>query len=477
MNTFRLCRIRRATIPIFALMLAMFLSGTTFLSAQQSSIRPSASSRAGSTSTTGRTTATTGRTVGGNTNSAFTSGARQYRNNTVLGDAVIQVDPESRSLVIISDEETHAEILKIIKSLDRPKPQVLIKVLFADVVYNDDLDIGLEGAYTFHTSNPLLSALTASGTSVVTQTVNSILSSGTTNTGSVNTVTTTNTPVFPSNVRNGTLGSGGLFGLATSPSSLAAAGATGNLVSVLTSDYQATLRAIAQKGHINVLSRPSIMARNNQEAVIVVGQEVPFVTNSTINENGNVLNTIQYNDVGIILRVTPFINSNRTVEMIVAPEISQVSPSTVQVTNGVSAPLIDKRSAETVVVTPNATTVVIGGLMNTEKTSTLQKVPLLGDIPGIGLAFRHLQKHTQKRELIIFLTPYIVDSPGEFKDLTLSEANRTELLPKEFTKKEINDNLDTLQLLPPPDDGHEIRRAVRVTQEVDTKETVRPSFR
>lgn len=477
MNTFRLCWIRRAKLPTLALTLALLLSGTAFLSAQQTSIRPSASSRAGSTSTAGRTTATTGRTAGSNTSSAFTSGARQYRNNTVLGDAVIQVDPESRSLVIISDDETHAEIVKIIKSLDRPKPQVLIKVLFADVVYNDDLDIGLEGAYTFHTSNPLLSALSASGTSVVTQTINSILSSGTTNTGSTNTVTTTSTPVFPSNVRNGTVGSGSLFGLATSPSSLAAAGATGNLVSVLTSDYQATLRAIAQKGHINVLSRPSIMARNNQEAVIVVGQEVPFVTNSTINQNGNVLNTIQYNDVGIILRVTPFINSNRTVEMIVAPEISQVSPSTVQVTNGVSAPLIDKRSAETVVVTPNATTVVIGGLMNTEKTSTLQKIPLLGDIPGIGLAFRHLQKHTQKRELIIFLTPYIVDSPGEFKDLTLSEANRTELLPKEFSKKEINDNLDTLQLLPPPDDDHEIRRAVPVNQEEDTKEVIHPTFR
>ena len=478
MNPRRLFYILRAVIPALVL-----LDTGAALHAQTSSIRPSASSRTGGTSGTGLGTSRT-TTSTSSSGSAFTSGARQYRNNTVLGDAVIQVDPESRSLVIISDEETHTQIMKIIKELDRPKPQVLIKVLFADVIYNDDLDVGLEASANFRAGSPLLSALTATGTSTVVNTITNALTSGSaatgTSTSNNTTTTTTTTPVVPSNLRNGSIGSGSLFGLATSPSSIAPTGATGNLVSVLTNDYQATLRAIAQKGHVNVLSRPSIMARNNQEAVIVVGQEVPFVTNSTITTAGQIVNTIQYNDVGIILRVTPFINSNRTVEMIVAPEISSVSPSTVQVTNGVTANLIDKRSAETVVVTPNSTTVVIGGLMNTEKTSTLQKVPVLGDIPLLGLAFRHLTKHTQKRELIIFLTPYIVDTPGEFKDITLNEANRTQLLPKEFTRKELNENLDTLQLMPPLETqtvrNVEFRHTLPVSAP-DSKATEQPTVR
>ena len=221
------------------------------------------------------------------------------------------------------------------------------------------------------------------------------------------------------------------------------------------------------------------MARNNQEAVIVVGQEVPFVTSSQITNTGQTINTIQYNDVGTILRITPFITSNKSVEMIVAPEISSVSPSTVQVTNGVTANLIDKRSAETVVVTPNATTVVIGGLITTDKTSTLQKVPLLGDIPILGLPFRHLVYHKSKRELVIFLTPYIIETAEEFKDVTLGEVNRTELLPKEFTRKDIERNFDTLELSEPPTkqetDNYEVRRAIPVNQ--DTKVMVRPSFR
>ncbi len=456
------------------------LGASVSLYAQGQNIRPGAAARTGSTSTTNRTAAA-GRTVTGvGATSAFTSGSRQYRNNTVLGDASIQVDPETRSLVVIADEQTHAEIMKVIRELDRPKPQVLIKVLFADVVYNDDIDLGLEASYNFHAGNPTTtgSAVGAIGSIISTATNIIPILSGTTVTGGLSTITTSTTSIFPSNLRNATLGSASLFGLANSAAPFAAAGATGNLVSVLTNDYQATLRAIAQKGHVNLLSRPSIMARNNQEAVIVVGQEVPFVTSSQITNTGQTINTIQYNDVGTILRITPFITSNKSVEMIVAPEISSVSPSTVQVTNGVTANLIDKRSAETVVVTPNATTVVIGGLITTDKSSTLQKVPILGDIPILGLPFRHLTRHTTKRELVIFLTPYIVETPNEFKEVTLGEINRTELLPKEFTRKELNTNLDSIELIDQNSktmDSYEVRRAIPVNE--DAKVLVRPSFR
>ena len=95
--------------------------------------------------------------------------------------------------------------------------------------------------------------------------------------------------------------------------------------------------------------------------------------------------------------------------MIVAPEISTLTDQTVAISNNASAPVIAKRSAETVVVTPHAQTVVIGGLMETQKTETIQKIPILGDIPILGIPFRRTVKADQKRELLIFLTPYIVN--------------------------------------------------------------------
>ena len=103
---------------------------------------------------------------------------------------------------------------------------------------------------------------------------------------------------------------------------------------------------------------------------------------------GNEHNTISYTDVGIILQVTPFINADGTVEMIVAPQISSVDTSQSQSlgtgSNNISAPYLDIRSADTVVATPDGQTVVIGGLMQNSKSTTDSKVPLLGDIPLLG---------------------------------------------------------------------------------------------
>jgi general secretion pathway protein D len=190
------------------------------------------------------------------------------------------------------------------------------------------------------------------------------------------------------------------------------------------------------------------MAHNNQQAVIVVGQQVPLVTSSQVTNLGQTINSISYQDVGIILRVTPFISSDKTVEMIVAPEISSLSDQTVDVSAGVKAPIINKRSAETVVVTPNATTVVIGGLMQKQITSTVDKIPILGDIPLLGHVFRHTVKGENRSELLIFLTPYIIESTQSLKEITLNEANQSRAIRQNMSPEDIKDNLDTLRLMP-----------------------------
>ncbi|MEI8235115.1 MAG: hypothetical protein WCH57_10585 [Verrucomicrobiota bacterium] len=376
------------------LALALLLLGAAAPSSAQTSSRSTSSS---SRSTTSSAISSRGTSGGASGNSGYSStGARQYRSNTLLGDALIQVDAESRSVVVVTDEETHASIAKVIANLDHPKPQVLIKVVFVEVTLDKDFDVGLEGNYSIKTSG------------------------------------------------SGTVALKSLFGMASALSS----GSDGAYATLNSSSLTATLHALSSSGKAKVLSRPSIMARNNQEAVIVVGQEVPIVTNSQITDQGNTINTIKYQDVGIILRVTPFISSDKTVEMIVAPEISSLSNQTVAVSTNVNVPVINKRSAETVVVTPNATTVVIGGLMQKQDSSTVQKIPLLGDIPLLGLPFRRTVKSETRSELLIFLTPYIVENTASLTRLTVNEANRAELSRDCLSPDDIRNNLDTLRLMP-----------------------------
>ncbi len=329
-----------------------------------------------------------GRTTGG---AGGGSGTREYNNNTMVGEATFSSDPETRKLIVITDDETALHISQVITNLDRPKPQVLIKVVFLEVTRRDGLDVGVEGKFTHK-------------------------------------ITDTHTGEASS-----------LFGGLASQT-------TGGFYKVLSDDLEITLRAISEAGKTEVLSRPSILTRNNQQAVITVGQTLPFVTNSRITDNGQTINTIEYRDIGIILRVTPFITSDGMVEMIVAPEISTLTDKTVPISNTANAPVIAKRSAETVVVTADGKTVVIGGLMENNKTESVRKVPILGDIPILGMAFKRKIKENTQTELIIFLTPYVVQRPSELAKMTKSETDKAELAPKAFSDKDLDKFLDGLPL-------------------------------
>ena len=291
------------------------------------------------------------------------------------------MDPETRSVIVITDEDTNLQIDQVLKTLDRPKPQVLIKVVFMEVTHRDDLDVGMEGAW---------SKVSGSTTNIVQS----------------------------------------AFGLA-SPGQ-------GGLYQLLDSDFNVTLRAISEAGKVEVLSRPSILARNNQEAIITVGQTVPFIDNVNFLQGGQQVNTVTYRDIGIILRVTPFITQDGMVEMIVAPEISTITDERVTISDGVEAPVFAKRAAETVVVTPHGRTVIIGGLMEKNKIESKRKVPILGDIPILGWAFSRKVQEDTKTELLIFLTPYIVHDPRQLGEMTALESQNSQLPSKAFTEEELD---------------------------------------
>jgi len=346
----------------------------------------------------------------GGTGGAGAGGTRQYYPSGTVGEAIVTADPETRRLIVITDEETNEYVSQVVTNLDRPKPQVLIKVVFLEVTYRNSLDIGIEGGGA-HTGGAVSGAGTeAFGLSGLNQATNLV----------------------------------NQFGLPIQSFAPMPPGA--GLYQILGTDFQATLRAIAQAGKAELLSRPSILTRNNQQATISLGQEVPLVTNTRFDNVNGQINTVTYSSVGIILRVTPFITSDGMVEMIVAPETSQLAErsSWVPIGAGTLAPVINSRLADTVVVAPDGQTVVIGGLMQTTKIASDSKIPFLGDIPGLGILFKRKVVEDVKTELIIFLTPHIVKDATQLASLSTRERNATELVPKAFPEEELDRFLNSL---------------------------------
>jgi general secretion pathway protein D len=340
----------------------------------------------------------------------------QYNNNGNVGNATIYVDPDTKNIIVISDGPTSEQISNVIAHLDRPKPQVLIKVVFLELSHNNSLNIGVEGAY----GGALGSAVTNNAASVF-------------GLNPLNTLVTNFMPVGPAPITP-----------ALSPTTL---GGANGFYQIMGSDFQATLRAIAQAGKVEVLSRPSVLARDGQPATILVGQQVPLITGVSYTAVGSStipINNVTYTPVGIQVNVTPFISQDGFVEMIVTPQDSEIDPTlTEPIAAGVDAPVINTRTADTVVITPDGETVVIGGLMMNNKASSSSKIPLLGDIPVLGYLFTHKTTSDTKNELMIFLTPRIVRMPTELPSLAASEQKNM-LVPKSYSEQELDRFLDRL---------------------------------
>jgi general secretion pathway protein D len=277
----------------------------------------------------------------------------------------------------------------------------LIKVVFLEATYTKNLDIGIEGQFTKTMGNSM--------TGIVNQG----------------------------------------FGLASSGINPVPPGA--GIYQILGSDFQATLRAIAQAGKTEILSRPSILARNNQQATISLGQYVPLVTGTVLSGVASTpVSTITYQNVGIILQVTPFITSEGTVEMIVSPQISELADKsqwvpTASTGGNILSPVINSRSADTVVVVPDGQTAIIGGLMEKDKTVADSKIPFLGDIPLLGNLFKHHTSSNTKTELLIFLTPHIVMQPSQLAGLTTKERSNLQI-PESMSEQQLDQFLENVPM-------------------------------
>jgi type II secretion system protein D len=210
----------------------------------------------------------------------------------------------------------------------------------------------------------------------------------------------------------------------------AGTGLAGFTFSLRGEDFNLLLRALDSDGKLEVLSRPQIMARDNVEAKISIGQRVPYPVSSNIaSDTGNITTAISYEDVGVILTVTPHINPDGYVNLEVSPEISSISSSSVQISENLNATVFNNNTVDTTVTIKDGETVVIGGLITTRKDHRENKVPFLGDIPVLGLLFKGLKHTDERNELLVVLTPHIVDTVDKARKISCDERDLMTLLP------------------------------------------------
>lgn len=194
-------------------------------------------------------------------------------------------------------------------------------------------------------------------------------------------------------------------------------------------DFSVFLNALQTDQKFQVLSTPRIFTSNNSEAVINISQRVPYVLSTREDPNGNLTFTYAFQDVGIVLTVTPRITSNGYVTMDINQQANDLQGFT-----SFNAPIINTREADTTVSVKDGETIILGGIIRNQVTSTVKKIPLLGDLPLLGKIFRSTDKGNVKTELMIFMTPRVVRDPEEARKLYEQEQNR---LSKE-TQKSLN---------------------------------------
>ncbi|HEX4870784.1 MAG TPA: secretin N-terminal domain-containing protein, partial [Nevskiaceae bacterium] len=279
----------------------------------------------------------------------------------------VVVDEATNTLILQASPESYSQILRLLRSLDKPSKAALVEMTVAEVTLTENSQLGVEW---------LFRELTASGA----------------------------------------IATGGTFGGL-------GVGTDGFTFTRLSGDGNARvlLNALASNNRARILSSPRIMARNGEEAMIQVGQEVPIISSqqSTVGavdpDGVGVLQTIQYRDTGVILKVKPTIHSGDRVDLDVSQEVSAAQATTTGVD---TSPTFATRKLETKLTLQNGSTVLLGGLISSDQSAGDTGVPFLKDIPLLGRLFRRDTNRESKTELIVLITPYIVNDDIDARAVT-----------------------------------------------------------
>lgn len=295
--------------------------------------------------------------------SAFTDADVQGDFNVGSGAtrSSVVADVENNALLISTTGRDYQRVERILRQLDVLPTQVLLEAVIAEVTLNDELKFGLRWAFD-----------------------------------------------------NGKIS----VGLTDVASGFVGAAFPGFSWGYAASDLRVTLNALSSITDVNVISSPTLMALNNQKAVLQVGDQVPVVTQQargTSTIDAPVINSVELKDTGIILSVVPRVNSSGRVMLDIQQEVSSVTRTT---TSGIDSPTIQQRKLSTRVVVNDGECLALGGLIQEKNSLGRSQVPVLGDIPILGNAFKHKADSISRTELVIFIKPTVVRNIQEARSVT-----------------------------------------------------------
>jgi general secretion pathway protein D len=308
----------------------------------------------------------------------------------------IQADESINALVIRADPSNMIDLIGIIESLDVRRMQVLIEAAIVEVTSDFSQQLGSELAIGDASAGTTPLGLTApSGT--LAQILQGLAAPA---------------------------------GAITAPSSLGESPLiAGGKISETGTSFAFIVKALAANSDVNLLSTPSITTMDNEEAKIVVGKNVPFRTGSTVTGSQGTTNpftTIQREDVGLTLEVTPHINSDSLVRLLIHQEVSEVDASSLTVIGSEAAAdlITNIRTIDTTILVENEEVIILGGLIRDKETQAESRVPLLGSIPGLGALFRSRTKNIEKQNLLVFLRPTVLRSGADVAAASERKFNR-----------------------------------------------------
>lgn len=319
----------------------------------------------------------------------------------------------ANAIVIAAPADIQRQLSEVVRQLDTRREQVLVEAIVAEVSDQTASRLGFQfllgslsggafGATSF--SNTAPSLLTIAGAVAARE----IGGTTTTVVGADGSRTTTSTPnpaadALAQQALNSVLGASGAFG-----------GYGGTLGGDTV--FGAIINAVKSDTTSNLLQAPSLITLDNQEARILVGQEIPITTGEALSQNfDNAFRTVQRENVGIQLEVRPQVNSSGSIKLFLHQQVSSIAGP---VSNDNSDLILNKREVETTLTVDDGQIAIIGGLLSDDERRTLEKLPLLGDIPVLGNLFRSKGKQRTKTNLMVFIRPTILRTPEDNRRVT-----------------------------------------------------------
>lgn len=354
------------------------------------------------------------------------------------GRAVIARYEGANALVISAPPDVQRSLNEVIRKLDVRQEQVLVEAIIVEVSDNAAKQLGVQFLLAGTGSNSVPFAVTNYSNSAP----NLLAIAGAIGARELDRTQTTTSDGVTTTGRTSS-SAGDALEQAAVQSLLGVSGSLFGFGGEIGNDalFGAVINAVKSDTASNVLSTPSIMTLDNQEAKILVGQEVPMTTGEALSPNfDNAFRTVQRQDVGVQLQVKPQINAGGAIKLFLRQEVSSIAGP---VATGSSDLIINKREIETTVTVDDGDIIALGGLIDENERRTIEKVPLLGDIPVVGELFKSRSRSRTKTNLMIFIRPTIVRSRQDAQAISARRFNYTREMQRERYPKQ-EPSLDAL---------------------------------